>query len=168
MHFSHFCTGLVSTSLIRFMKSNIDIDKSLKGGEEFSPPPGGPHSRVPQNFVLFPTLGECGEYVLSMQLLPWHNVLRNCRGNNFFKRSKIYPLIYPPSWAYCCILAYTSLSPTATAHSHWLGSLECLTRRPVQNTILTANDIVREFRGLAPVSQPYLLDITWEIPGKWL
>ena len=52
------------TSLVRFKRSNIDIDKSLKGGEEFSPPPGGPHSRVPQNFVLFPTLGECGEYVL--------------------------------------------------------------------------------------------------------
>ena len=96
MLFSHFCAGLVSTSLVRFKKSNIDIDKSLKGGEEFSPPPGGgPHSRVPQNFVLFPTLGECGEYVLSMQLLPWHNVLRNCHGNNFFKRFKIYPLIYP-------------------------------------------------------------------------
>ena len=87
----------MSTSLVRFKRSNIDIDKSLKGGEEFSPPPegGGAYSGVPQNFVLFPTLGECGEYVLSMQLLPWHNVLRNCRGNIFLRDSKYTPWYTP-------------------------------------------------------------------------
>ena len=99
--------------------------------------------------------------------LPWEQ---------FFLEIQNIPLDIPQSWAYCCILAYISLSPTATAHSQWLGSLECPTRRPVQNTILTANDIVREFHGPAPISQPYLQynikhdihDVTWEIPGKWL
>ena len=43
------------------MKSNIDIDKSLKGGEEFSPPPGGPHSRVPpKTSFYFPRSGSVG------------------------------------------------------------------------------------------------------------
>ena len=159
----------MSTSLVRLKRSNIDIDKSQRRWRIFTSTwGGGPHSGIPQKLRFIShtqgVWGICPFHAASalaqrFEKLPWEQ---------FFKRFKIYPLIYPPSWAYCCILAYISLSPTATAHSQWLGSLECLTRRPVQNTILTANDIVHEFRGLAPVSQPYLLDITWEIPGKGL
>ena len=160
----------MSTSLVRFKRSDIDIDKSLKGGEEFSPPPGGGGGGLipgfPETSFYFPHSGSVGNMSFPCSFCLGTTFWEIAVGTIFLRDSKYTPW-YTPIMG---ILLHLGLR-IIVANGHGTQPMDGVARMP--NTSACAEYNTHRQRHCPWISRPSprittLPLITWEIPGKWL